>query len=43
MLVLQLLLLQPGVVKQDVEAPSLKALVTDPYIICAAGIYLLED
>ncbi|XP_054259114.1 synaptic vesicular amine transporter [Macrosteles quadrilineatus] len=35
--ILQLLLLQPGVVKAEVEPPSLKSLVTDPYIIIAAG------
>ncbi|KAL1122547.1 hypothetical protein AAG570_002877 [Ranatra chinensis] len=34
---LQLLLLQPGVVKQDTDAPSLKSLATDPYILVAAG------
>ncbi|XP_067003907.2 synaptic vesicular amine transporter isoform X2 [Anabrus simplex] len=34
---LQLLVLQPGVVRQDSEPPSLKALVMDPYIIVAAG------
>lgn len=36
-IVLQLLLLQPGVVKTDAEPPSLKSLVMDPYIIIAAG------
>lgn len=35
--VLQLLMLQPSVVRQDTDPPSLKALVTDPYIIVAAG------
>lgn len=37
--VLQLLMLQPSVVRQDTDPPSLKALVTDPYIIVAAGRY----
>ncbi|XP_044757435.1 synaptic vesicular amine transporter isoform X2 [Coccinella septempunctata] len=35
--VLQLLMLQPAVVRQESDPPSLKALVTDPYIIIAAG------
>ncbi|XP_069363735.1 synaptic vesicular amine transporter isoform X1 [Maniola hyperantus] len=34
---LQLMILQPGVVRQESEPPSLKALITDPYIIVAAG------
>ncbi|XP_049883367.1 synaptic vesicular amine transporter isoform X2 [Pectinophora gossypiella] len=34
---LQLMILQPGVVRQESEPPSLKDLVTDPYIIVAAG------
>lgn len=34
---LQLLMLQPTVVRQDCDPPSMKALVTDPYIIIAAG------
>ncbi|GLH11805.1 Vesicular acetylcholine transporter [Gryllus bimaculatus] len=34
---LQLLVLQPGVVRQESDPPSLKALVMDPYIIIAAG------
>ncbi|CAH1373690.1 unnamed protein product [Tenebrio molitor] len=34
---LQLLMLQPAVVRQESDPPSLKALVTDPYIIIAAG------
>ncbi|XP_019880764.2 synaptic vesicular amine transporter [Aethina tumida] len=34
---LQLLMLQPSVIIQDTEPPSLKALVSDPYIIIAAG------
>jgi len=34
---LQLLVLQPKVVKSEDEAPSLKALIMDPYILIAAG------
>ncbi|CAH1104759.1 unnamed protein product [Psylliodes chrysocephalus] len=34
---LQLLMLQPSVIRQESDPPSLKALVTDPYIIIAAG------
>lgn len=34
---LQLLVLQPGVVYHEADPPSLKALVTDPYIIISAG------
>ncbi|XP_011302574.1 synaptic vesicular amine transporter [Fopius arisanus] len=34
---LQLLMLQPSVVYTEAPPPSLKALVTDPYIIIAAG------
>ncbi|XP_063231796.1 synaptic vesicular amine transporter [Bacillus rossius redtenbacheri] len=34
---LQLLMLQPAVVLQESDPPSLKALVMDPYIIVAAG------
>ncbi|XP_071051011.1 synaptic vesicular amine transporter isoform X2 [Onthophagus taurus] len=34
---LQLLMLQPAVVRQESEPPSLKALATDPYILIAAG------
>ncbi|KAJ8921973.1 hypothetical protein NQ315_008610 [Exocentrus adspersus] len=34
---LQLLMLQPAVHRQDSDPPSLKALVSDPYIIIAAG------
>ncbi|XP_071447865.1 synaptic vesicular amine transporter [Hetaerina americana] len=34
---LQLLMLQPGVVKQEADPPSLKALIMDPYICVAAG------
>ncbi len=34
---LQLLVLQPGVKQQEIEPPSMKALITDPYIIMAAG------
>lgn len=29
--------MQPGVKQQEIEPPSLKALITDPYIIVAAG------
>lgn len=35
--VLQLLMLQPAVVRQESDPPSLKALITDPYIIVASG------
>jgi DHA1 family solute carrier family 18 vesicular amine transporter 1/2 len=35
--VLQLLMLQPGVVRQESDPPSLKALIMDPYILVAAG------
>ncbi|XP_059619591.1 synaptic vesicular amine transporter isoform X2 [Phlebotomus argentipes] len=35
--VLQLLMLQPSVVLQESDPPSLKALVCDPYILIAAG------
>ncbi|KAJ8983021.1 hypothetical protein NQ317_014318 [Molorchus minor] len=34
---LQLLMLQPSVIRQESDPPSLKALVSDPYIIIAAG------
>ncbi|XP_014225298.1 synaptic vesicular amine transporter [Trichogramma pretiosum] len=34
---LQLLMLQPSVIYTEAEPPSLKSLVTDPYIILAAG------
>nr|CAD7196315.1 unnamed protein product [Timema douglasi] len=34
---LQLLMLQPAVVRQESDPPSLKALVMDPYIVIAAG------
>jgi len=34
---LQLLVLKPKVVKSEDEAPSLKALIMDPYILIAAG------
>merc|ERR1719495_2089171 len=34
---LQLLVLQPQVSKKEEEAPSLKTLITDPYILVAAG------
>lgn len=36
-LVLQLLMLQPSVVYTEAEPPSLKSLITDPYIVLAAG------
>ena len=35
---LQLLVLQPTITKSDEEAPSLKSLISDPYILIAAGI-----
>ena len=35
--VLQLFVLQPSVSHEQQEGPPLKALVRDPYIICAAG------
>lgn len=38
--VLQLFMLQPKVVIQESDPPSLKALVTDPYILIAAGKFL---
>ena len=34
---LQLLVLQPTITKSDEEAPSLKSLISDPYILIAAG------
>ena len=34
---LQMLILQPEVIKNDEPAPSLKALVSDPYILVCAG------
>ncbi|ODM95681.1 Synaptic vesicular amine transporter [Orchesella cincta] len=34
---LQLLVLRPGIVRTEADAPSLKALLMDPYIIVAAG------
>ncbi|XP_012537148.1 synaptic vesicular amine transporter [Monomorium pharaonis] len=34
---LQLLMLQPSVVYTEAEPPSLKSLITDPYIVLAAG------
>lgn len=37
LIVLQLLMLQPAVVRQESDPPSLKSLVSDPYIIVAAG------
>lgn len=44
--VLQLFMLQPSIVIQESEPPSLKALVCDPYILIAAGmlcIFLLSN
>jgi hypothetical protein len=38
---LQLLVLQPGVVRSEEEAPSLKALICDPYILIASGEQLV--
>lgn len=35
--VLQLFMLQPKIVQQDADPPSLKSLVSDPYILIAAG------
>ncbi|XP_055317545.1 synaptic vesicular amine transporter isoform X1 [Sitodiplosis mosellana] len=35
--VLQLFMLQPKIVQQDCDPPSLKSLVSDPYILIAAG------
>nr|XP_012146953.1 PREDICTED: synaptic vesicular amine transporter isoform X3 [Megachile rotundata] len=35
--ILQLLVLQPSVVYTETEPPSLKSLITDPYIVLAAG------
>ncbi|KAF2884537.1 hypothetical protein ILUMI_21630 [Ignelater luminosus] len=34
---LQLLMLQPAVTRQETDAPSLKSLISDPYIVIAAG------
>lgn len=35
--VLQLFMLQPKIIHQDSDPPSLKSLVCDPYILIAAG------
>ena len=35
------MVLKPKVVEQEQEAPTLKELVQDPYIIIAAGMYLI--
>lgn len=35
-----MLLLRPGIVRQETESPSLKALITDPYILLAAGNFI---
>ena len=40
---LQLLVLQPKVVKSEDEAPSLKALIMDPYILIAAGMDFFDN
>lgn len=40
--VLQLLMLQPSVVRQESDPPSLKALIMDPYILIAAGMKFLS-
>lgn len=40
---LQLLVLRPAVVKTEEEAPTLKELVKDPYIIISAGKYWNAD
>ncbi len=32
-----MLVLQPSVVRSDDEPPTLRALITDPYIIIASG------
>jgi len=40
---LQLLILQPGVRKRPEEAPSLKQLVQDPYIIICAGAITIAN
>lgn len=37
--VLQLLVLQPSVVYTEADPPSLKTLITDPYIVLAAGVF----
>ena len=34
---LQLLVLQPTVTRREEEAPSLKSLIADPYILIASG------
>lgn len=39
---LQLLVLQPQVKKEDQEGASLKQLLCDPYILIAAGKYLYQ-
>lgn len=42
-LVLQLLILKPGVHKEETEGPSLKSLIKDPYILIAAGAITLGN
>lgn len=38
---LQLFMLQPSIQKAETEPPTLKALITDPYILIAAGGFYL--
>ncbi|CAH1126928.1 unnamed protein product [Ceutorhynchus assimilis] len=40
---LQLLMLQPSVVHQESDPPSLKALIADPYIMIAAGAIIFAN
>lgn len=40
---LQLLMLQPSVVHQESDPPSLRALITDPYIMIAAGAIIFAN
>lgn len=40
--VLQLFMLQPSIVIQESDPPSLKSLVCDPYILIAAGKYSMH-
>ena len=37
------MVLKPKVVQQEQEAPTLKELIQDPYIIIAAGEYLFHQ
>lgn len=41
--VLQLFMLQPSIVHQESDPPSLKALIMDPYILIAAGKFNAPD